>query len=81
MLLTSMLVKKKEVLGADMFREGNTRDTMPVNIIHRDEKGRRKDSLQTRRNVGVQPLPGYIHTCADNVREAGASRLICTFET
>lgn len=54
--LPRMLVKKKKHSGrADMFRR-NTRGAIPVNIVHaaqRDEKGRRKDSPQTRRNVGV----------------------------
>lgn len=41
---------------------------MPVSIVRKDEKGRRKDSPQTRRNVGVRR---YIHTPTMSGKPAG----------
>lgn len=84
MLLTSTFAKRGTYSGRmDMFCE-ETRVVLCREISYtrctETRKEDEKDSPQTHRNVGVQWLHRVV-TCTDNVREAGASRLICTLET
>jgi len=84
MLLTSTFAKRDTYSGrADMFCKG-TRVALCWEISYtrctETRKEDEKDLPQTRRNVGVRRLHRVV-TCTDNVREAGASRLICTLET
>jgi len=78
MLLTS----QKEILGAgEHVPRRNTRVSMPINIIHALRRERKTKRFASDSSECGRATLRCAAARTDNVRETGASRLICTFET